>query len=166
MLVSLWSTHYHGGESISHMTRRTFTPRKLLTVASLVALPAGCRDLTLAPAPPELPAGSERMVPLTRYADWWRDTEDCAGIDGDFSRLSWFDVPGRTSFTYGGVQYDGYWWNGVHWILLAGDKIADSSIVRHEMLHELLGRGDHPALYFQERCAGVVACNETCRADD
>jgi hypothetical protein len=33
------------------------------------------------------------------------------------------------------------------------------------MLHELLGRGDHPAKYFQQRCAGVVVCNYACRAD-
>jgi hypothetical protein len=103
---------------------------------------------------------------LSAYADWWRATEACAGIDADMSRVTWFVVPGRTSFMYGTGQYDGYWWNGVHWILLAGDKVDNAAIVRHEMLHDLLGRGDHPAEYFQRRCATVVACNEACRADE
>ena len=82
------------------------------------------------------------------------------------SRVTWFVVPGHSSFIYGTVQYDGYWWNGVHWIILAGDKVENGMIVRHEMLHELLGRGDHPAEYFQQRCGGVVVCNEACRADE
>jgi hypothetical protein len=43
--------------------------------------------------------------------------------------------------------------------------VDNAAIVRHEMLHDLLGRGDHPAEYFQRRCAAVVACNEACRAD-
>jgi hypothetical protein len=54
----------------------------------------------------------------------------------------------------------------VHWILLAGEKVTDAGIVRHEMLHELLGRGDHPARYYQQLCANVVTCNEACREDE
>jgi hypothetical protein len=105
-------------------------------------------------------------VPLASYSDWWKATEECAGLLGSLSRVTWFVVPNRTSFVYGDGQYDGYWWDGVHWILLAGDKVENGMIVRHEMLHELLGRGDHPAEYFQRRCGSVVGCNDTCRADD
>ena len=124
------------------------------------------RDLPLTPlTPPELPATAEALTPPAAYADWWRATEDCAGLHGDLSRITWFVVPGRTSFTYGAAQYDGYWWNGVHWILLAGEKVENPLVVRHEMLHELLGRGDHPAEYFQGRCAALVICNEACRED-
>jgi len=113
-----------------------------------------------------VPAGAETLTPLAAYADWWKATEECAGTLGSMSRVSWFVVPNRTSFAYGDGQYDGYWWNGVHWILLAGDKVENGMIVRHEMLHELLGRGDHPAEYFQRRCGSVVVCNDTCRADE
>ena len=148
------------------MTLRTLATRSSITVATTLALVSACRDAPLAPAAPRLPAGAESLTPLATYTDWWRATEDCAGRTGDMSRISWFVVPGRTSFVYGNVQYDGYWWNGVHWIVLAGDKVANGMIVRHEMLHELLGRGDHPAEYVQQRCAGVVVCNDACRADE
>ena len=47
-----------------------------------------------------------------------------------------------------------------HVAVLAGEQVGNGMVVRHEMLHELLGRGDHPAAYFQVRCAGLVACNE------
>jgi hypothetical protein len=30
-------------------------------------------------------------------------------------------------------------------------------------MHDLLGRGDHPAEYFQRRCGTIVACNGPCR---
>ena len=45
-------------------------------------------------------------------------------------------------------------------------KVENPLVVRHEMLHELLGRGDHPAEYFQRRCGSVVICNEVCREDE
>ena len=149
----------------------TMTPRSLLTrtavpFATLFALAGACRDLPFTPlTAPELPATAVSLTPPATYAEWWHTTEECSGIEGDLSRVSWFVVPGRTSFTYGTGQYDGYWWNGVHWILLAGEKVENPLVVRHEMLHELLGRGDHPAEYFQRRCAAVVICNEACRDD-
>ena len=127
---------------------------------------AACRDFTAVTVAPDLPRGAEPLEPPPPdYAAWWAATEQCAGRTADISRVTWFAMPGRTSFTYQDGQYDGYWWNGVHWILLAGDKVQNGMIVRHEMLHDLLGRGDHPAKWFQERCAGVVECNEVCRAD-
>lgn len=134
----------------------------------MLALAPACREMPLAPPlnRPELPAAAEALTQPDNYRDWWQATEQCAGLRGDLSRLTWFELPGRTSFVYGGAQYNAYWWNGVHWILLAGEKVNDPLIVRHEMLHELLGRGDHPAEYFQRRCAGVVACSESCRTDE
>ena len=143
------------------MTLRTLVLHTTLTTAVIFL---GCREAPLAPAFPELPAGAESLTPPASYANWWRDTEQCAGMSGDMSRITWFVVPGRTSFVYQDGKYDGYWWNGVHWIILAGDKVSDSLIVRHEMLHELLGRGDHPPAYFQQKCAAVVVCNDMCRS--
>jgi hypothetical protein len=157
--------HYRGGKSISS----TMTLRSLVPFAVLAATLAACGDFPLAPGPivrPELPAGTESLMPLATYADWWRSTENCAGRRGDMSRISWFVVPNHTSFVYANAQYNGYWWNGVHWILLAGEKVTNASIVRHEMLHELLGRGDHPPEFFQVRCAALVTCEGLCRSGD
>jgi hypothetical protein len=151
---------------VLEMEFRGLITRSSVALGATFAIAAGCRDLLLAPSPPDLPAGAESLTPLATYPDWWKATEQCAGLQGNMSRVTWFLVPNQTSFVYDNVQYDGYWWNGVHWIILAGEKVEDGMTVRHEMLHELLGRGDHPAEYFQQRCAGVVVCNEACRTDD
>ena len=167
MLAGARDEHYRGVEPIgSTMTLRTLVTRSSITLATILALAGACREAPVAPAAPELPAGAEALTPLAAYADWWRATEECAGRRGDMSRVSWFVVAGHTSFVYGDGQYDGYWWNGVHWIILAGDKVSNAMIVRHEMLHELLGRGDHPAEYFQRRCAALVVCNDACRSGE
>ena len=151
---------------VTDMPFRSLITRSSVALGATLAIAGGCRDLSLAPATPELPPGAETLIPLADYTDWWHATEQCAGLQGDMSRVTWFSVPNHTSFVYDNVQYDGYWWNGVHWIILAGEKVTDGMLVRHEMLHELLGRGDHPAEYFQQRCGGVVVCNDACRAGD
>ena len=167
MLAERADSRYRGARLVQFvMALRTLITRSSVALGATLAIAGGCRDLPLAPAAPELPAGAEVLVPLATYADWWNETEQCGGLEGDMSRVTWFVIPNRTTFVYEDGQYDGYWWNGVHWILLAGDKVANGMIVRHEMLHELLGRGDHPAEYFQERCADLVVCNDVCRADD
>jgi hypothetical protein len=150
------------------MPARTSPIRLIIAVAAAVVSSVSCRDFVATPAfaAPALPAGAEALIPPSTYAEWWRATEQCAGRVGALSRVRWFSVPGRTSFAYLDGQYDGYWWDDVHWIILAGDKVDNGMIVRHEMLHELLGRGDHPPAFFQERCAAVVQCNDVCRAGD
>jgi hypothetical protein len=138
----------------------------MIALIAIVLACAGCRDFVAVTVPPELPAGAQPITPPADYGQWWSAVEQCAGRIANMSRIQFFSLPGRTSFMYQDGQYDGYWWNGVHWILLAGDKVQNGMIVRHEMLHDLLGRGDHPAVYFQERCAGIVACNGTCLAGE
>lgn len=137
--------------------------RPLLGIA-LVALGGSCRAESLI-VPPELPPASQPLTPLATYEGWWRDVERCAGVTGNLDRVQWFVVRDADSFTYRGVRYDGYWWNMIHWIALADAKVDNAAVVRHEMLHDLLGRGDHPAVFFQNRCRDVVICNEDCRKD-
>ena len=108
---------------------------------------AGCREFTTTPLPPDLPDGAQAIDAPADYGVWWSATEQCAGRTAAMSRVQWFTMPGRTSFMYGDGQYDGYWWNDVHWILLAGDKVQNGMIVRHEMLHDLLQTGEHPAAF-------------------
>ena len=137
---------------------------KVVATALLgLAAAGGCREVVV--LPPELPASAEPLTPLGVYAEWWRATEECSGRSGTLSRVRWFVVPGSDWFAYRGGRYDGYWWNDVHWITLASARVQDGAIVRHEMLHDLIGRGDHPAAYFRDRCAAIVACNGDCRAD-
>ncbi|HKO14639.1 MAG TPA: hypothetical protein VJU87_00270 [Gemmatimonadaceae bacterium] len=140
-------------------------PRALWRGSLLAVLPlAACSDRTLL-VPPTLPAGTVPFTPDAVYATWWQQVEVCAGRRGDLGRVHWFVVPSSNFFTYQGEEYDGYWWGEIHWIVLASAYQNDGPTVRHEMLHDLLDRGDHPAAYFQERCHDVVECNAACRRD-
>ena len=89
------------------------------------------------------------------YQQWWHDVEKCSAITGDFARVTWYAVPNVTTFPYRGQEDYGYWW-ATHDIVIAGGSISDSMVVRHEMLHDLLGTGTHPDEYFLYKCWGVV----------
>jgi hypothetical protein len=134
--------------------------------AALVALVSSCSATdAVSPATPPLPPGAEALQALAPYGSWWSDVENCSGKRADMARIAWFIVPNEDHFVYRGKSFDGYWWS-THWVVLASPFVDDAAIVRHEMLHDLLNRGDHPAEFFQRRCAGVVVCNEDCRLDD
>lgn len=143
-----------------HRGRRRLS--RAVAALAVIVLAGGCRE-GLIVAPPDLPSSAEAFTAPDEYASWWQATEACAGLMGEMSRVHWFLVPSSQSFYYRGTLYDGYWWDDYHWITLASAKIDDGGIVRHEMLHDLLGRGDHPPAYFQGRCATVVTCNAVCR---
>ena len=135
---------------------------RALAALAVVVLAGGCRE-GLIVAPPDLPQTAEAFTAPDEYSSWWQATETCAGLTGNMSRVHWFVVPSTQSFYYRGTLYDGYWWDDYHWITLASAKVDDGGIVRHEMLHDLLGRGDHPPEFFQSRCGTVVTCNAVCR---
>lgn len=80
-------------------------------------------------------------------------------------RVGWFEVVGVASFPNKATTLSGLWLPATNSIVF-GELSTDSAmIVRHEMLHALLQRGDHPAEYFQRRCLGVVSCHSLCVTD-
>jgi hypothetical protein len=103
---------------------------------------------------------------------WWTLTEARAGRSGDFAAYEWYVVPGNSfSNPYWG-EVDAYTDVDAHRVVLSAASQDNGGIVRHEMLHALLGReyavrdlaGMHPPAYFQGRCAGVVSCpDKGCR---
>jgi len=108
---------------------------------------------TLAPAP--LPDHALALAaPPPQYQTWWARTEACAGVNGRFNAIRWFTVPWAVSFPTPEGEQVGRWTRdgGGPRIVIAGEYLADEMVVRHEMLHELLGRGDHPAEFFVARC--------------
>ena len=109
-------------------------------VASLL-LPAGCGFE---------PAGDVPMKVPTLYRTWWARTEACSGRTGDFDRVQWFVVDGP-GFACPGGTCAGHW-ESSHRIYLAGDYRNSEMVVRHEMLHELLGRPGHPDPPFGAEC--------------
>lgn len=112
--------------------------------AALVLL-AACLD----PFAP--PAGTQRFDPPTIYLDYWLAVEQCSGIPGDFRRVRWYAVP-ETPFPCPVASGSCYGlWHEPHDIFL--ERTAPYIIVGHEMLHDLLQRGDHPPVF---RTCGLV----------
>ena len=78
--------------------------------------------------------------------------ERCAGLGGGFDRVEWYQVPGSS---YSCPAYEGQcdgWWRAPHTIYMAQTRLYDRQVAEHEMLHDLLQRGDHPPVF---RACGV-----------
>lgn len=96
------------------------------------------------------PAGDVPMDAPAIYQEWWAKTEACSGIHGNFDRLRWSVIDGN-SFPCSSGQCAGHW-NSDHHIFLASDWVMNEMVVRHEMLHDLIGQPGHPAPPFGEGC--------------
>jgi hypothetical protein len=107
---------------------------------------------TLEPGP--LPEGAVPLTAPPAYAEWFERTEACAGLSGDFTGIEWYVVPDVTTFETELGDKVGLWeqTGGVTRITIAGAYTEHEMVVRHEMLHELLGREGHPQEYFVTRC--------------
>lgn len=92
-------------------------------------------------------------------------TEACSGLHGSFSSIDWYVVPGTTTLPGTHGEYQGEWFVQGNRISLASAEQFDGSLVRHEMLHALLGVDGHPRSEFLDRCAGTVVCVEECMQD-
>ena len=96
------------------------------------------------------PVGDVPLTPPAVYREWWDKTQACSGLTGDFDRLTWSVIEG-SSFSCSSGHCAGHW-SKDHHIFLAGDWVMDEMVVRHEMLHELIGRPGHPAPPFGQGC--------------
>jgi hypothetical protein len=93
-------------------------------------------------------------------------TEACSGLQGDFTRIAWFRVPGAESIPLGdGTLVNGRWDPVSNRIVLAEQSARFGDLVRHEMLHALLQGGGHPRDAFIGRCGGTVVCEALCIKD-
>ena len=119
-------------------------PLKARVAATLVLFTA-CID----PFAP--PMGTHRFDPPTLYRDYWRAVEDCSALRGDFERVRWYAVPEAPFPCPVGSGYCHALWREPHDIFL--ERTAPYLIVGHEMLHDLLRRGDHPDVF---RTCGLV----------
>ncbi|HEU4628701.1 MAG TPA: hypothetical protein VFS08_03120 [Gemmatimonadaceae bacterium] len=134
--------------------------RRLASVT--LAFVAACRSPI---TPPEVTQATP-MPAQPPYSMWWAATERCSGLRGDFAAIRWASIPNTDRLAADG--HSGSWWPVTNQITLAGNVILDGRLVRHEMLHALLGTrhsGQHPYEYFGHRCGGIVACAGPCATD-
>jgi hypothetical protein len=122
------------------MERKSYRPRVYWAVTLLLTV-GGCGFD---------PEGDRALDPPPIYQEWWAKTEECSGLKGNFERLRWSVVEG-TSFSCSSGQCAGHW-SADHHIFLASKWVMDEMVVRHEMLHDLIGRPGHPAPPFGEGC--------------
>ena len=172
--VEFWSTDTGGRKDLSiswrgpshpqsHMNARRpnaqLRPKGMaLFISGLLSLALACEATTA----PGIPATAVPLAAPARFALWWRLTQACSGITGDFASVSWYVVPDAGTLSYQGKQVNAYWIGNPDRIVLP-DLLRDSGpIVRHEMLHVLLHRNGHPRDAFLAACGGVVACDGEC----
>lgn len=118
------------------MLRGTLSMRRLalpsLTLVGLCLI--GCNRFE--------PAEYSAFDPPAQYRVWWDSTEACSGRTGNFNRVHWFVVPGP-DFKCPTGRCSGRW-EPEHRIYLAEGWKEHEMVVRHEMLHELIGHAGHP----------------------
>lgn len=134
----------------------------------LLLLPLVFAAACQVPTEVRLPDNAQLIEPPPAYALWWKVTEACSGLRGDFSAVRWYVVPNVSTIADGSDQSLGMWYSDGNRIVLAGAREMDARVVRHEMLHALVGPssgGGHPAEYFVQRCGGIVDCQSACLQD-
>jgi len=145
--------------------RRTGGPPRVATLSFMLGcacaatIAAACTDLTY-----PLPAGAIPWTPPARFALWWRMTESCSGKQGDLRSIRWYIVPDAVSIDLDGHQVQGATL-GHDRIVLADSLRLDGPLVRHEMLHALLGVDGHPRYAFLNACNDIVSCGPACEKE-
>jgi hypothetical protein len=85
--------------------------------------------------------------------------EACAGRAAPFDAVTWYLVPGETPFRVPRHAQPvlGYWDPADNRIVLL-EFLPErrAPYIRHEALHAILGRTDHPAAYFDTRCGATI----------
>jgi hypothetical protein len=143
------------------MKQRLSATRVALVLFGALSLALACREVSA----PDVPYTAEPFTPPDRFALWWRLTEACSGLTGDFAAVSWYVVPLTNTISYQGKQVDAYWIGDPDRIVLSNAHHEDGPTVRHEMLHALRHANGHPRDAFLTACGGVVACNGDCAAE-
>ena len=94
--------------------------------------------------------GESAYAPPAQYRIWWEKTEACSGLSGSFDRIHWEVVPGH-DFSCASGECVGHWQSD-HRIFIASDWTSNEMVVRHEMLHDLVGQPGHPNPPFGQGC--------------
>lgn len=100
------------------------------------------------------PTTSEPFDPPAVYRSWFGSTESCSALTGDFDRLRFYRVPGSEFACPSGMCVAR--WTDDHSIFIAEAFIENEMVVRHEMLHDLIGQAGHPDPPFGDSGCGLT----------
>ncbi|HET9514345.1 MAG TPA: hypothetical protein VFO95_10510 [Gemmatimonadales bacterium] len=119
--------------------------------AIALAVIGGCTPTE--PSSP-LPVGAVAFAPPSGYTVWFDRTEGCAGLSGHMETIQWYVVPEVETFMTDQGEKVGMWARrgDQEVIIIAGNYVNHEMVVRHEMLHSLLGQRGHPVEYFEQKC--------------
>ncbi|MGH7535700.1 MAG: hypothetical protein ACREMG_08955 [Gemmatimonadales bacterium] len=116
---------------------------KAMIALCLVLALLGCGDATgPGPEPFAFKSGDTTIViyiePLavsSDYARWYATVEKCSGLQGDFAGVKWYVTPHPWP-SANGKMTSAVWTD--RRIILNGEMLADSNLVKHESLHDVL----------------------------
>jgi hypothetical protein len=122
-----------------------------LAVLGLVASACALPKAGGAPVAPVERAWS--VATLELYQEWWRKTEQCSGLRGDMSQVTFYAVDSPSgAISLGKEVAHGWWIREGNRIYLPANALGEEWLVRHEMLHALIRRGSHPNDMFVKAC--------------
>lgn len=127
--------------------------RGILNCALTGILLSACA-LPKAGGAPVAPVERAWSVPtLELYQEWWTKTEQCSGLKGDMSQVTFYAVDSPSgAISLGTEVAHGWWIRTGNRIYLPANALAEEWLVRHEMLHALMQRGSHPSDMFVKAC--------------
>lgn len=116
-----------------------------------VLLLGGCGVVNAPPSLEEEIAREIFPVPV-EYRMWWNEISACSGTVGNIDQVRFFRVVAPlyvegTQFPCGDGALCNGLWEAPHDITLAPAYLASPRLVKHEMLHDLLGAPGHPAVF-------------------
>jgi hypothetical protein len=129
-----------------------FSAPRILPVLLGAVMVNGCA--VAEPTESALPALAIRIEAPSHFRTWFQQTESCSGLTAAFEAVEWYVVPGVDEFVVEGAPRVGMWQRegGQSQIVVAGNYLEHEMVVRHEILHHLMGREGHPTEMFVERC--------------
>lgn len=116
---------------------------------------AGCHSES------DFPLSAVPFAPPAQFRAWWEIVESCSGRRARFDDVKWFQVLSGEILVQGESAV-GAWFADGNRIALLGEGDYSGPLVRHEMLHAILGSGKHSTDYFEEKCGDVVVCGRVC----
>jgi hypothetical protein len=114
----------------------------------LVVLAVICTALLLS-ACAFMPNEAEPYTPPESYRAVWAQAEACTGVKGSMDRIAFYKMPGRSFESPNIPNAAGH--SDHHRIILAEHWLDHPMVVKHEMIHALIGSG-HPKEPFEVPC--------------